>query len=117
MFIECWLNEEGLAASEWGRKPLLCLDLKSTPGGIRTPNPRFRRLKAQNRNDQHDLELRQTAECVVPTMVPSPQETESDPDLARLNAAWATLPAPIRTAILALLDAAGPTSQRGTTNV
>ena len=50
-------------------------------------------------------------------MVPSPQEEGLDPDLTRLTAAWATLPAPIRTAMLALLDAAGPTPQRGTTNV
>ncbi len=78
---------------------------------------RFRRLEAQNRNDQDDEELRQIAECVVPTMVPSPQETESDPDLARLNDEWTRLPDPIRTAILALLDAASPTLQRGTTNV
>ena len=48
-------------------------------------------------------------------MVPSLRETESDPDLTRLNAAWATLPAPIRTAILALLDAASPTAQTATT--
>ncbi len=32
-------------------------------------------------------------------------------DLARLNAAWATLPSPIKTAIVALLDAASPTPQ------
>ena len=51
----------------------------------------------------------------MPTMVPSPQEAESDPDLTRLNAAWATLPAPIRTAILALLDATSPTPQTATT--
>ncbi len=87
----------------------------STPGGTRTSNLRFRRLKAQNRNDQDDKELRQIAECVVPTMVPSPQEADLDPNLTRLNAAWATLPAPIRTAILALLDAASPTPQTATT--
>jgi hypothetical protein len=33
-------------------------------------------------------------------MVPSQPETEFDPDLARLNAAWTMLPAPIRTATL-----------------
>jgi hypothetical protein len=33
---------------------------------------------------------------------------EIDPDLARLLAAWPTLPVPIRRAILALVDGAGP---------
>ncbi len=58
-------------------------------------------------------------------MVPSRPEPDfasvshvsDDPDLTRLNAAWATIPVPIKTAILALLDAASPTPQRDTTNV
>jgi hypothetical protein len=58
-------------------------------------------------------------------MVPSRAEQDfasvshvsDDPDLTHLNAAWETIPIPIKTAILALLDAANPTHQRGTTNV
>jgi len=58
-------------------------------------------------------------------MVPSRPESDiasvshvsDDPDLTRLNVAWATLPTPIRTAILALVDVASSTSQQGTTNV
>jgi len=45
-------------------------------------------------------------------MVPSPPE--SDPDLTRLNAAWANLPAHIKAAILALLNAASATPQTAT---
>jgi hypothetical protein len=37
--------------------------------------------------------------------VPRSPATSFDGDLTRLIAAWATLPAPIKTAILALLDA------------
>jgi len=48
-------------------------------------------------------------------MVPSPPEAESDPGLTRLNAAWATLPAPIMTAILALLDVVSPAPDNATT--
>ncbi|MCH7686918.1 MAG: hypothetical protein IH899_09595 [Planctomycetes bacterium] len=56
-------------------------------------------------------------------MVPSRPEPDSasvshvsdDPDLTRLNAVWATIPTPIRTAILALLDASKPTPQTATT--
>ena len=43
-------------------------------------------------------------------MVPSPPDAEFDPDLARLNSAWPVLPDPIKTAVLALLDAAGATA-------
>ena len=50
-------------------------------------------------------------------MVPSPPKEGRDPDLARLNVAWATLSAHIKAAILALLDAADPAAQRGTMNV
>jgi hypothetical protein len=64
-----------------------------------------------------DKELRQTENGVVPTMVPSPPEAGLDPGLARLNVAWATLPAHIKAAILALLDAADPAAQRGIMNV
>jgi hypothetical protein len=52
-------------------------------------------------------ELRQTVQIEVPTLVPSPSDAGSDPDLDRLNDAWATLPAHHKAAILALLDAAG----------
>lgn len=44
-------------------------------------------------------------------MVPSPSEADVDANLSRLNAAWATLSAPIKTAILAILDAAGPAAE------
>jgi len=50
-------------------------------------------------------------------MVPSVPEEGRDPDLARLNAAWGTLPAHIKAAIVALVDAANPAAQRGTMNV
>ena len=45
----------------------------------------------------------------------SVSHVSDDPDLTRLNAAWATIPVPIKTAILALLDAASPTPQTATT--
>ena len=56
-------------------------------------------------------------------MVPSRPEPDfasvshvsDDPDLTRLNVAWATIPVPIKTAILALLDASSPTPQSATT--
>lgn len=37
--------------------------------------------------------------------------TPTDPDLARLAAAWPTLPEPIRAAVRALVDAARPTDR------
>ena len=43
-------------------------------------------------------------------MVPSPPESDRDPDLASLNAAWPVLPDHIRAAILALVAAAGATA-------
>ena len=49
-------------------------------------------------------------------MVPSPPETAPDAALVRLNAAWPILPAPIKTAILAIVDAAGATAQTSATD-
>jgi hypothetical protein len=37
-----------------------------------------------------------------------PNSAHSDPDLARVMAAWPTLPAPIRRAVLALVDNGDP---------
>ena len=54
---------------------------------------------------------------VVASMVPSDSPEAHDPDLARLNAACETLPTHIKAAILALLDTANSTAQRGTINV
>jgi hypothetical protein len=44
-------------------------------------------------------------------MVPDPHEATFDAELCRVNATWTTLPAPIKTAILALLEAAIATAE------
>ena len=49
-------------------------------------------------------------------MVPSPPEVDSDPDLARLKTTWPSLPAHIKSAILALLDAGGGTAPTSATD-
>ena len=80
-------------------------------GGIRTRG----HLRITGFQDQHHdnatskaTKKLQQQPATVPHPVPhSNSETPRDPDLTRLHAAWPTLPDPIKTAILALLDVDG----------
>ncbi|RIK76945.1 MAG: hypothetical protein DCC67_13265 [Planctomycetota bacterium] len=63
------------------------------------------------------MELRDDQTGEVPVLVPSPEDGVSiaqlPPDMARVVAAWDGLPEAIRTAILALVDAAHKTQGSG----
>src|SRR5262245_49467547 len=49
-----------------------------------------------------------SADTLAPVARQLPTGAENDPDLARVLAAWPSLPAPIKAAVLALLDAPAP---------
>jgi hypothetical protein len=51
---------------------------------------------------------RQTRQLAPQLAPPTENQQPADPDLAGLLAAWPTLPAPIKAAVLALLNAAAP---------
>lgn len=71
---------------------------------------RFSRPEADPRNDQVYKEIRDDASGEVPVLVPCPPGAVSgpvfSPELARVLGAWDHLPEAIRTAILALIQAA-----------
>jgi len=75
------------------------------------PRRRFSRPDNDPRNDQVYQEIRDESSGEVPVLVPSPPGAVSGPpycpDLARVVGAWDRLPDAIRTAILALVQAAG----------
>jgi hypothetical protein len=75
------------------------------------PVHRFPRPAANPSNDQPYQEIRNDQSGEVPIGVPAPSAVVSGaqfpPDLARVVATWDRLPAAIKAAILALLQAAG----------
>ena len=74
----------------------------NTPSRSRTCNLRFRRPTANLQNTNSDSDLQPIADTGSSNGSSSPP----DPDLARVVEAWATLPEPLRRAVLALVGSA-----------
>ncbi len=76
--------------------------------GTRTPDIQIHSLTAANPKPVVPQGICGDAPAVVAQRLPN------DPDLARLVAAWPSLPEPIRRAVLALIDSAQPRNHEAT---
>jgi len=76
------------------------IDLRAGDGA-RTHDSHVGNAENEDTNLIHDKTLR-------PMSVSVARQLPNDPDFARLAAAWAGLPEPIRRAVLALIDSSGP---------
>ncbi len=82
------------------------LNCQVRPVGFEPTTTRLKVSNARIATPDDDSTLRQTDSAgAVPGAVTGESEGGTDPELARILAAWPTLPEPLRRAMLAMIDA------------